>query len=609
MEYFYYVTNSAVAIVIMLILNFKFLHKKHTLPENKDYVLFLNSVLVFYTTDLVWGSLLSQSNIMLIHIVTAIHYVAMAFTVGLGCRYVATFLQLRRRVAQVLKIIGLSYGGVMLIGLVVNEYVPIIFSVDKQGSFHTHMMCHLTLLAMAAMYLTISFASRTAQKQHTGTRKRRFNTIYYFTLIMALCIISQILNPIAPFYSLGLTIGTLLIHVYIHEDEMEMANQAKSVFLNNMSHDIRTPMNAIMGFAELMEKEKNNPEILTDYLKKIKSSGQYLMTLINNVLDMARIESGEAIVEEDFFDFEDPDMRIITIFNEQMRQKNLSFKASMNVEHRYVAMDRTKVNEIIANLLSNAIKYTPEGGSVTLTCNELPSSRIGYAKYQLQVADTGIGMSEEFQKHIFESFSRERTTTESRVVGTGLGMSIVKKLVDLMGGAIQVESQLGKGSTFTITQHFRIWQNPEKHLEQHLNNDLPHTFQMAEKRILLAEDNDLNAEIAIALLSDLGIKLERAANGEECVQMLTDADEGYYDLILMDVQMPILDGYSASRKVRAMENPHKAHIPIVAMTANAFAEDKNLALDAGMNAYITKPIDVALLTQTLHKVFEHSKTR
>lgn len=380
----------------------------------------------------------------------------------------------------------------------------------------------------------------------------------------------------------------------------ESANKAKTIFLNNMSHDIRTPMNAILGFAELIGKNHNNPVLFDDYLSKIKSSGKYLLDLINNVLDMARIDSGKTVVNEELTDVCDKDMNVNNLFTSLIEEKNLHLTMTQDIKHRYAYLDRGKIHQVVVNLLSNAIKYTPKGGNIDMQFVELPCEREGYGTYSVIVQDNGIGMSKEFAEHIFDNFSRERTTTESKVIGTGLGMSIAKKLCDLMGGTLEVETELGKGTKFTFTLMHRLGAtspNPSQGGEQPSGMNHPSlgggdSTSLEGKRILLTEDNEINAEIAEALLSEHGLLIDHAENGKECINMLLDAPAGYYDLILMDIQMPVMNGYDAARNIRALEDKAKANIPIIAMTANAFDNDRQQALASGMNDHLAKPIDM-----------------
>ena len=376
----------------------------------------------------------------------------------------------------------------------------------------------------------------------------------------------------------------------------EESNRAKTSFLNNMSHDIRTPMNAILGFANLMEKEIGNPEMQKEYLRKLKSSGDFLLSLINNVLEMARIESGKIELNETPVCLSNRTDETIGIFDVDLKEHNLKITTFMDVQHNYVYADMVKIREVLVNLISNSIKYSKVNGRINTSMREVPCAREGYAAYEFVVEDDGIGMSEEFLPHIFESFVRERNSTESKIVGTGLGLPIVKKLVDLMGGKITVESKLGVGTKFTVYFEHRIC-SPEDVTAVSVSQRQEET-DLKGKRILLAEDNDLNAEIAMALLGDEGILAERAVDGVTCIDMLQKADVGYYSAILMDIQMPNMDGYEATRRIRQMDNPRRG-IPIVAMTANAFAEDKQNALNAGMNGHVAKPIDLKVLVKTL----------
>ncbi len=385
-------------------------------------------------------------------------------------------------------------------------------------------------------------------------------------------------------------------------EQANAASEAKSTFLANMSHDIRTPMNAIIGFTALLEKNIDNVEKRNDYIAKIKSSGDYLLELLNNILEMARIESGETIIDETIWSVEQFNNTLLSVFREEIDRKNLKFNREIQVEHSYVWCDATKIQEVFFNLMSNAVKYTPEGGSITMRLREMPSDREGYVVYKAEVEDTGIGISEEFLPHIFDEFARERNTTQSKIGGTGLGLPIAKKLVDIMGGSIVVESKVGRGTRFTVTIPFRIAdkEGMEKSYEEAAEYAIN---EFTGKRILLAEDNDLNAEIATEILEELGLEVEHAKDGVLCVDMLQKSEPGYYDLILMDIQMPNMNGYQAAERIRELSGARK-DIPIVAMTANAFEEDKQHAFAAGMNGHIAKPIDVTKLMEELTEFLE-----
>ena len=384
------------------------------------------------------------------------------------------------------------------------------------------------------------------------------------------------------------------------------ANEAKSAFLFNMSHDIRTPMNAIIGFTELLGKHLDDKELAKVYIKKIQTSNEFLLSLINNVLEMARIESGKTTIDETYWTAQDFNDTLFFLFESQMKAKGIEFVRTINVVHNEVLCDEIKLREIFLNILSNALKYTPSGGKVSMELSELPSENPDIALYQTVIQDSGIGMSQEFLPHIFEEFTRERSSTESRVNGTGLGMAIVKKLVNLLGGFLQVESQIGKGTKFTVVLPHRITSKKSISCSDGKSSEI-NIESFKGKRILLAEDNELNAEIAISILEEAGFEIEHACDGIICVDMLEKAHQTYYDLILMDIQMPNMDGYKATQTIRKFQNRKKAEIPIIAMTANAFEEDRRNAIKAGMNGHISKPINVETLMQTLSEFFEEKK--
>ena len=383
----------------------------------------------------------------------------------------------------------------------------------------------------------------------------------------------------------------------------EDASLAKTRFLNNMSHDIRTPMNAILGYAQLMEeelKEKDLPET-SDHLEKLQQSGNLLLSIINNVLDMARIESGKMEIDENYGRIEDIRQTLFEIFGDEAKKKNIALHYTINVEHEHILTDTTKVKEIFVNILSNAIKYTPSGGSVMINVDELVCDEPGYMMVRTRVSDTGIGMSQDYLTKIFDAFTRERNTTKSKITGSGLGMSIVKRYVDLLGGTIDVESEPGKGSTFTVTLKHRI-ADESYYVKKHDEGSGTASKILEGRNILLAEDNDLNAEIAEAILERAGLKTERVEDGIQCVNKITKMPVGTYDMILMDIQMPRMDGYKATQAIRHLPDKDKACIPIVAMTANAFEEDKRDAVAAGMNGHIAKPIQIDKLLSMLAEV-------
>ena len=390
--------------------------------------------------------------------------------------------------------------------------------------------------------------------------------------------------------------------------EAEDASLAKTCFLNNMSHDIRTPMNVILGYAQLMENELNGKEMpeTLEHLEKLQQSGDLLLSIINNVLDMAQIESGRMELDENYCQLEDVWKSLIAVFDEKARKKNIALHYAMNVEHEHVLTDTTKVKEIFVNILSNAMKYTPADGSVMVNVDELPCDEAGYMMVRMRVSDTGIGMSPDYLTKIFEAFTREQNTTKSKIAGTGLGMSIVKKYVDLLGGTINVESELGKGSTFTVTLKHRI-ADESYYVKKHVESSETGSKILEGRNILLAEDNDLNAKIAEAILEYAGLKIDRVEDGIQCVNRIMEMPAGTYDMILMDIQMPKMDGYKATQAIRHLPDRDKAYMPIIAMTANAFEEDKRDAIAAGMDGHIAKPIQIDKLLSMLAEIMRQQE--
>ena len=382
-------------------------------------------------------------------------------------------------------------------------------------------------------------------------------------------------------------------------ENAESANRAKSTFLFNMSHDIRTPMNAIIGYADLASRHLDDPAKLKNYMENIQVCGQNLLMLLNNVLDLARIENDKTEMEYSVSDIEKDFRNCVAMFRNQADSKGQTLTVTTQLQYPYIYADIPHLTEICTNLVSNAVKYTGAGGTIRCNVTQKPGKKEGWCDTVVTVADNGIGMSQEFQKHIFEPFERERTSTVSKVEGSGIGMGIVKKLVGLMGGTVEVESRIGVGSTFTVTIPCRIASEDETQAKRETNPSDQKC--LCGTRILLTEDNDLNAEIAVELLQEEGCTVDRAKDGVECVDMLEKAANGTYQLILMDIQMPVMNGYDAARKIRGLDDPQKANIPIIAMTANAFTEDRQVALDAGMNDHIAKPINMNVLVPTLRK--------
>ncbi len=424
-------------------------------------------------------------------------------------------------------------------------------------------------IAVAAILLTILKLLRKARKAEAAARKAASDT--------------QELNA----------------KLQVAVENAESANHAKSTFLFNMSHDIRTPMNAIIGYADLASRHLDDPAKLKNYMENIQVCGQNLLMLLNNVLDLARIENDKTEMEYSVSDIEKDFRNCVAMFRNQADSKGQTLMVTTQLQYPYIYADIPHLTEICTNLVSNAVKYTGAGGTIRCDVTQKPGEKEGWCDTVITVADNGIGMSQKFQKHIFEPFERERTSTVSKVEGSGIGMGIVKKLVGLMGGTVEVESRIGVGSTFTVTIPCRIASEDETQAKRETNPSDQKC--LCGTRILLTEDNDLNAEIAVELLQEEGCTVDRAKDGVECVDMLEKAANGTYQLILMDIQMPVMNGYDAARKIRGLDDPQKANIPIIAMTANAFTEDRQVALDAGMNDHIAKPINMNVLVPTLRK--------
>ena len=384
----------------------------------------------------------------------------------------------------------------------------------------------------------------------------------------------------------------------------EHANRAKTAFLNNMSHDIRTPMNAIIGFTSLAAEHLDDREIIRNYLEKISTSGKHLLSLINDVLDMSRIESGSVKIEKTNVHLPDvlEDLKTIILESVHAKQQKLLIKMQ-DVVHKDIITDKLRLTQVLLNIISNAVKFTPVGGTIHILVEEKDSQKAGYAVYSFCIKDNGIGMSKEFQEHVFDSFARERTVTESGITGTGLGMAITKNIVDLMGGTIHLTSKQGEGSEFIVTLECELANKTVQDKQSSCPKAEKKHLDYSGKKVLLVEDNELNREIATEILKSLGLKVDCAADGMDAVEIMSSEAGNQYDLIFMDIQMPKMDGYTATREIRTLNDSKKANIPIIAMTANAFDEDRKKAIKAGMNGHIAKPIDVNVILQNLDRIF------
>ena len=602
----------------------------------RNYRGFLMGVLCYYVTDALWGILEARGLTVLLYADTAIHFAAMAAAVMLWTKYVVSYLESENVFDRMLYQTGRVFFAFELVVVAVNFFYPVLFWFDDSGAYHAGAARYLTLAIQILMFLLTSVHTLRITARASGKVRLRHRTIGWFGIAMMLLIGIQLFYPLLPLYAMGYMLGTCLLHSFVVEDEKEdyrreleeavarerlqrqeltesrealkdalaeaeYASRAKTNFLNNMSHDIRTPMNAIVGFTALASSHLDERETVKDYLEKITVSSQHLLSLINDVLDMSRIESGKMALEESEVHLPDMirDLRAIVQPSVEAKQQELLID-TQDMIHEDIVIDRLRLNQIFLNLLSNAVKFTPGGGTISLRVVEKPAMTEDLTTFAFHIKDTGIGMSTDFASTIFDPFTREKTSTVSGIQGTGLGMAITKSIVDMMGGTITVSSEVGRGTEFVVTIPCRLSRATEKNAPEAAPAEERPDF--AGRRILLAEDNEMNRMIAEAILTEQGFALDLAPNGEQAVAMVSEAPAGTYDVILMDIQMPVMDGYEAARQIRALADPQKAKIPIVAVTANAFEEDRKLALSAGMNGHLAKPYDIPAMLETLGKL-------
>ena len=614
MQDFMYSVIGVIALIIHLIIN-PTLFKKDEIKDKKTrlYSFLMIAIFAYYITDACWGFFAGLNNIPLLFLDTTIYYVAMAAAVVCWSNYIIEYLELNTSYSKAFKVFGWTFFFTEIVFLVVNFFYPCFFWFDANDAYQAGIIRYAALWIQVGLFFLTVLITASKAMQNSGIMRKRHLAVFFFSIVMLLANIFQILYPLLPIYAMGCLIGSCILHVYVVEDEREEyrqiiakeksmaeeANKAKTTFLFNMSHDIRTPMNAILGY-EVMARKKSTDDTVNDYLKKIDIAGNQLLSLVNQVLEMSRIESGKVVLQEQKIDMDQSAEAVRTIYASQAETKGINFTVEIcNIQHKHAIGDRDRIAQIMNNLIGNAIKYTSEGGSIKNYVEEEPCDIPGYAKYRITVEDTGIGMSEEFIPHIFEEFSREKSSTVSNIQGTGIGMSIVKRLVDLMNGTIEVSSKLGVGSKFVVRIPLKInteTNENKKDVEENAN------ISLEGMKILLVEDNEMNREIAEEILSDAGALIDTAEDGVIAVEMVEKSLPGQYDVILMDIQMPRMDGYEATKRIRALDNKELANIKIIAMTANAFAEDRQNALDAGMDDHLAKPIEIPKLLSTLSKL-------
>lgn len=753
MEISYYAVIAVMAIIIHSILNSDILLKRDSEKTKayKCYRRFLKVALLYYVADALWGIIESFKFSKLLYADTVLYFIFMALSVVYWCRYVVSYLNLKKTSSLLMNISGDLYFVVQVIVLIINHFHPVLFSVGEACDYHAYFFRYVVLAAQMALFTSVASINLIRTINSRRSERTRNISISIFGFEMAMTAVIQYLFPMFPAYSMGLLIGVCFLHVFVLEDEKneirlaaeanlrvlqdrsdiisnagygiwkivirpdgensmeaddkllgilgvadmnldpeelyeyyhkhllenvveienddyssmmegevrsrllawehpvkgkiflraggsshvlesgekiisgycgditeqkldadrqsarlkfakkqaEEANEAKTAFLFNTSHDIRIPMNAIVGYVDLVEKNLQNAEKCRSYLEKIRGSSNFLLCLINNVLEISRIESGKVTVNERVIDIDNMENFIKAIFGELLKAKGIDFELSKNVTHRYIFGDVLKLRAVYMNLVSNACKYTAAGGKISLKIEEIPCEEDGFARFKITVADTGIGMTPEFLPKLFEGFSNSERLAEGLVEGTGLGMHIIKRYLELMGGEISVESEPGKGSVFTIISKHRV--SDESELQQEQKNRVDVSL-LRGKRVILAEDNDLNAEIETEMLKSLGVIVDRVVDGKECVKLISESSVKY-DAIFMDLKMPNMDGFEACKTIRKLDDLGKALIPIIAMTADAFEEDRKSAFSVGMNGHISKPVDVEKLAQKLLEIF------
>ena len=583
-------------------------------PTRKNYCRFLFGVLVYYITDMLWGILDEHHLTKLLFADTTVYFVAMIATVMLWTHYVVSYLDRKNFFERWLLHVGQIIFWLVLAGIVFNFFYPVFFWFESDGSYHTGYMRHVALVLQILMFLSASIYTLYTTTKTEGVVRQRHLTIGLFGLAMAVFLLFQVFFPLWPFYAMGYMLGISFLHSYVLEDEKEeyrqetaeKANKAKTIFLSKMSHEIRTPMNAIIGLNSIALNDKSVPKSTRDHLEKIGASAQHLLGIINDILDISRIDSGSITIKNEEFPLTKILEQVNYIIQGQCESKDIlyHYEVQEGATGNYIG-DETKLRQILINILGNSVKFTPEGGGIKMTVESEPASN-KKSTLRFIIEDTGIGIAADFLPRIFETFAQEDESFSSKYGSTGLGLPITKSLVELMDGHIDVESEKGLGSKFTVTVTLQKSSRKESGQcgQGAANGDGTEKpkVDLEGRKILLAEDVAVNAEITTMILSMRKINVEHAENGRIAVEMFRDHKPGYYDAILMDVRMPEMDGLQATAAIRAMDREDAKSIPIIALTANAFDEDVQNSLQAGLNAHLSKPIEAETLYQTLEEL-------
>ena len=641
-----YSVIGLLAAIILIITNRDVFWPTKGIPFSKTqrlYRLFLLSVLVFYITDGLWGVLDNLRLIDALYVETILFFIARSVSLLFWTMYVTAYLETHNAFGTILRLSGRILFAYEIVALTINIFYPVVFWFDENGSYQTGSLRYVTLYAQILIFLMTSVYTLRITAKSEGKVRRRNLTIGLFGIAMLALIILQIEFPLWPCYTIGYMFGTSLLHSFVVEDEKEeyrreleetlhrekaqrqelaesrealqdaldaaeSANKAKTAFLSNMSHEIRTPMNAIIGLNSIALNDPTASEEVKKYLEKSVASAHHLLGIINDILDMSRIESGRMTVKNEEFLLDDALKQVNGIISEQCRDKGLVYDhRKVGKINKYYIGDAMKLKQVLINILGNAVKFTPEGGSVSLVI-EGKARFDKKAVVEFVISDTGIGMSKEFLPHIFEPFSQEESSPTGKYGSTGLGMSITKSIVELMNGTITVDSEKGKGTTFSVTITFG---ESEKNSD---DNDIgmpalhdmsvltAKTADLIGRRVLLAEDVSINAEIITMLLSMREMEVDLAENGQIAVDLFAAHEPGYYAAILMDIRMPVMGGLEATRRIRSMDKEDAKTIPIIALTANAFDEDVQRSIQAGLNAHLSKPVEPDVLYETLEKL-------
>ena len=609
------------ATVVLLINNRDVLWKKTdyiNAPTYKAYRHLLYGILSYLITDMLWGLLEAQHLITLVYIDTVIHFIAMATAVMLWTRYVIVYLGKKKGFGKILSYSGNLFLCFEVIIVIINSFTPILFSFDENGAYHAGVARYITLAIQIILFLLTSLYTLINASKTSGTDRRRHLTIGLFGSAITIFISIQLFYPLLPYYAIGYLLGTCLLHSFVVEDEKdeyrealktalhtaEEASKAKSSFLSNMSHEIRTPMNAIIGINNIALNDPTTNDKTKDYLHKIGTSAEHLLEIINDILDMSRIESGKFTLKDETFLLSKEINQVNTIINGQCSEKDLkySFIESGDISGYYIG-DAMKLKQVLINILGNSVKFTPEGGSISFKIEEI-SDNDSSKTFRFIISDTGIGISSEFLPHIYDAFSQEDNASTGKYGSTGLGMPITKKIVEMMNGKIEVESEKGKGTTFTLTIAFDKSDKNSLTAASFGNsssNSETEDSVLKGKRVLLAEDISINAEIMVSILETNGIEADVAENGRIATELFESHEAGYYLAVFMDMKMPEVDGLEATRMIRSSNHPDASSIPIIALTANAFDEDVQKSREAGMNDHLSKPVEPDLIFSTLKK--------